>query len=51
MSRHSKGKSPTPKQPESKLDLPDHSKSAVLDSLHSPESKRGYRHAIDKFER
>src|SRR5271165_3510417 len=27
----------------------DHSKSAVLDSLRSPESKRGYRHAIDEF--
>lgn len=27
----------------------DHSKSAVLNSLRSPESKRGYRHAIDEF--
>jgi len=27
----------------------DHSKRAVLDSLRSPESKRGYRHAIDEF--
>ena len=27
----------------------DHSKSAVLSSLRSPESKRGYRHAIDEF--
>jgi integrase len=27
----------------------DHSRSAVLDSLSSPESKRGYRHAIDEF--
>jgi site-specific recombinase XerD len=27
----------------------DHSKAAVLDSLRSPESKRGYRHAIDEF--
>jgi len=27
----------------------DHSKTAVLDSLRSPESKRGYRHAIDEF--
>ena len=26
-----------------------HSKVAVLDSLRSPESKRGYRHAIDEF--
>ena len=51
MSRHGKGKSPTPKRPKTKLGLPDpdHSKSAVLDSLRSPESKRGYRHAIDEF--
>ena len=34
-----------------KLGLPDldHSRSAVLDSLRSPESKRGYRHALDEF--
>ena len=39
------------KRPKSKLGLPDmdHSKAAVLDSLRSPESKRGYRHAIDEF--
>ena len=39
------------KRPKTKLGLPDldHSKSAVLDSLRSPESKRGYRHAIDEF--
>jgi hypothetical protein len=45
------GKSPKPKRPKAKLGLPDldHSKSAVLDSLRSPESKRGYRHAIDEF--
>ena len=51
MSRHAKGKSPTAKRPKTKLGLPDldHSKSAVLDSLRSPESKRGYRHAIDEF--
>jgi len=51
MSGHGKGKSPTPKRPKTKLGLPDldHSKSAVLDSLRSPESKRGYRHAIDEF--
>ena len=51
MSRHGKGKSPRPKRPKTKLGLPDldHSKSAVLDSLRSPESKRGYRHAIDEF--
>ena len=51
MSRHGKGKSPTAKRPKTKLGLPDpdHSKSAVLDSLRSPESKRGYRQAIDEF--
>jgi len=27
----------------------DHSKAAVLESLRSPESKRGYQHAIDEF--
>ena len=34
-----------------KLRLPDldHSKAAVLNSLRSPESQRGYRHAIDEF--
>ena len=51
MSRHGKGKVLKPKRPKTKLALPDldHSKSAVLDSLRSPESKRGYRHAIDEF--
>jgi site-specific recombinase XerC len=51
MSRHAKGKYPKPKRPKTKLGLPDldHSKSAVLDSLRSTESKRGYRHAIDEF--
>lgn len=41
----------TPKRPKTKLGLPDldHSRSAVLDSLRSPESKRGYRHAINEF--
>src|ERR1700678_2245293 len=40
-----------PRRPKTKLGLPDldHSKSAVLSSLRSPESKRGYRHAIDEF--
>lgn len=34
-----------------KLGLPDldHAKAAVLASLHSPESQRSYRHAIDEF--
>jgi len=51
MSRHDTGQSPKPKRPKTKLGLPDldHSKSAVLDSLRSHESKRGYRHAIDEF--
>ena len=35
----------------SKLGLPDldHAKAAVLASLHSPESERRYRHAVDDF--
>ena len=51
MSRHPKRKSSKQKRPKTKLGIPDldHSKSAVLDSLRSPESKRGYRHAIDEF--
>jgi len=51
MSGYGKAKYPKPKRPKTKLGLPDldHSKSAVLDSLRSPESKRGYRHAIEEF--
>ena len=51
MSRHSKEKCFKPKRSKTKLGLPDldHSKSAVLDSLRSLESKRGYRHAMDEF--
>jgi site-specific recombinase XerD len=51
MSKRAKRKPATSMLPKSKLGLPDldHSKAAVLDSLHSPESKRGYRHAIDEF--
>ena len=51
MSKHRKGTFLKPKRPKTKLGLPDldHSKSAVLDSLRSRESKRGYRHAIDEF--
>ena len=51
MSKHGREKSPKPKRPKRKLGLPDldHSKSAVLDSLGSRESKRGYRHSIDEF--
>jgi hypothetical protein len=38
-------------KPKTKLGLPDldQSKTAVLGSLRSPESQRGYRHAIDEF--
>jgi hypothetical protein len=37
--------------PRTRLRLPDldHSKAAVLNSLRSPESQRGYRHSIDEF--
>lgn len=51
MSRNGNKKSPKPKRPKTRLGLPDldHSKSAVLDSLRSRESKRGYRDAIDEF--
>jgi NAD(P)-dependent dehydrogenase (short-subunit alcohol dehydrogenase family) len=51
MSKRAKRKPNASKRPKSKLGLPDldHSKAAVLDSLRSPESKRGYRHAIDEF--
>ena len=39
------------KRPKTKLGLPDldHAKADVLNSLRSPESKRGYRHAMDEF--
>jgi len=38
-------------RPKMKLGLPDldQAKAAVLNSLHSPESQRGYRHSIDEF--
>jgi hypothetical protein len=51
MSKRAKRKIAASKRPKTKLGLPDldHSKAAVLDSLRSPESKRGYRHAIDEF--
>src|SRR4051812_16429160 len=51
MSKRTTRKSAVAKRPRTKLGLPDldHSKAAVLDSLRSPESKRGYRHAIDEF--
>src|SRR5439155_4141039 len=39
------------RRPKIKLGLPDldQSRSAVLNSLRSPESQRGYRHSIDEF--
>ncbi len=51
MRRKATRKSGNQKGLKTKLGLPDldHSKSAVLNSLRSPESKRGYRHAIDEF--
>ena len=51
VSRKGNRKPASPNGPKTKLALPDldHSRSAVLDSLRSPESKRGYRHAIDEF--
>jgi len=51
MSKRARRKPAASKRPKSKLGLPDldHSKAAVLDSLRSPESKRGYRHAINEF--
>jgi hypothetical protein len=38
-------------RPKTRLGLPDldQSKAAVIGSLRSPESQRGYRHAIDEF--
>ncbi len=51
MSGSTTRKSARRKRPKTKLALPDldHSKSAVLNSFRSPESKRRYRHALDKF--
>ena len=51
MSKNARKSPAKPKRPKTKLGLPDldHSRSAVLDSLRSHESKRGYRHAIDEF--
>jgi site-specific recombinase XerD len=51
MGKHGARRTARAQKPKTKLGLPDldHSKAAVLDSLRSPESKRGYRHAIDEF--
>src|SRR5437660_10829747 len=47
----SKNKKRKPPRWKTKLGLPDldNAKAAVLASLHSPESQRSYRHAIDEF--
>ena len=51
MERKATRRSGNIRRPKARLGLPDldHSKTAVLSSLRSPESKRGYRHAIDEF--
>ena len=51
MRREQKRKTAISNRPKAKLGLPDldHAKTAVLSSLRSPESKRGYRHAINEF--
>lgn len=51
MMRNSKGIKKKTQRPKMKLGLldSDHSKSAVLDSLPSPEPQRGYRHSTDEF--
>ena len=50
MKRGKRGRAKT-SSPKRSLNLPDldQAKSAVLDSLPSKESQRGYRHAIDEF--
>jgi hypothetical protein len=49
--QRSKNKKRDQARRKTKLGLPDldHAKAAVLASLHSPESQRSYRHAIDEF--
>jgi hypothetical protein len=52
MKRHRKSSARKPHpRPKMKLGLPDldQSRSAVLNSLRSPESQRGNRHSIDEF--
>ena len=51
MRRNRKFSARKPRRPKMKLGLPDldQSRSAVLNSLRSPESQRGYRHSIDGF--
>ena len=49
MSKRNRRQFAKAKRAKTRLGLPDldHSKSAVLNSLRSPESKRGYAHAIE----
>jgi hypothetical protein len=51
MGKYASRKSIRMRKLKTKLGLPDldHSKEAVLESLRSLESQRGYRHAIDEF--
>jgi len=51
LTRHQNAHANKKALPRTKLRLPDldHSKAAVLNSLRSPESQRGYRHSIDEF--
>ena len=51
MKRNSKGTRKKTRRPKVKLGLRDldHAKLAVLNSLRSPESRRGYRYSIDEF--
>lgn len=49
MSKHARRKSPKPERPGSRLDLPDLDHGKAAGRLRSPESKHGYRHAIDEF--
>ena len=51
MRREQKHKTAAAKKPKARLGLPDldYSKAAVLNSLRSAESKRGYRHSIEEF--
>ena len=51
MRRRSRRAGKKPARPKAKLGLPDldQAKAAVLSTLRSPESQRGYRHAIDEF--
>src|SRR5881409_703329 len=46
-----KSKKRRTRKPKARLGIPDldQSKAAVIGSLRSPESQRGYRHAIDEF--